>query len=93
MGLVLSLGLFVTASFSFVEGNWVFMKAEGAERIALKEARERVLHGQAMLVCVYSSDETFNKMRLQGAIPLSEFEKKLGAGARGCYGCLVSIRL
>lgn len=41
------------------------------------EAREKVIEGQAILVCAYDSDQTFNKMRLQGAIPLSTFKDKL----------------
>ena len=35
------------------------------------------MKGQAILVCAYDSDEKFNKMRLQGAIPLSTFKDKL----------------
>jgi hypothetical protein len=75
--LALFLSLTFTAALSFVEGNWFFRKAEGAERIAVMEAREKVIEGQAILVCAYDSDETFNKMRLQGAIPLSTFKDKL----------------
>jgi rhodanese-related sulfurtransferase len=41
------------------------------------EAREKVMKGEAILVCAYDSDEKFNKMRLQGAIPLSSFKDKL----------------
>ena len=66
-----------TAIFSFFEGNLFFLKAQGAERIAVMEAREKVMKGQAILVCAYDSDEKFNKMRLQGAIPLSTFKDKL----------------
>ena len=75
--LVLFLTLASTAMFSFVEGELFFLKAEGAERIAVMEARERVMKGQAILVCAYDSDEKFNKMRLQGAIPLTTFMDKL----------------
>jgi hypothetical protein len=75
--LVLFLTLASTTAFSFVEGNLFFLKAEGAERIAVMEAREKVIGGQAILVCAYDSDQTFNKMRLQGAIPLNTFKDKL----------------
>ena len=74
---VLFLTLASTAIFSFFEGNLFFLKAQGAERIAVMEAREKVMKGQAILVCAYDSDEKFNKMRLQGAIPLSTFKDKL----------------
>lgn len=74
---VLFLTLASTAIFSFVEGNLFFLKAQGAERIAVMEAREKVMKGQAILVCAYDSDDKFNKMRLQGAIPLSTFKDKL----------------
>ena len=64
-------------ALSFAGGNLFVLKAEGAERIAIIEAREKVMEGQAILVCAYDSDEKFNKMRLQGAIPLSTFKDKL----------------
>jgi hypothetical protein len=83
IGFVVFLTFFFTAAFSFVQGNLILMKADGAERIAAKAARERVIEGQAMLVCAYSSDERFNKMRLHGALPLSAFEKKLVAVDKG----------
>jgi hypothetical protein len=75
--LVLFLTLVWTAMFSSFEGNFFFLRAEGAERIAVMEAREKVTKGQAILVCAYDSDEKFNKIRLQGAIPLSTFKEKL----------------
>ena len=75
--LILFLTLVSTTAFSFVEGNLFFLKAEAAERIPVIEAREKVTEGQAILVCAYDSDEKFNKMRLQGAIPLSTFKDKL----------------
>ncbi|MGD9033801.1 MAG: hypothetical protein PVH02_14115 [Desulfobacteraceae bacterium] len=75
--LILLLTLVSTTAFSFVEGNLFFLKVEGAERIAVIEARQKVVEGQAILVCAYDSDENFNKMRLQGAIPLSTFKDRL----------------
>jgi hypothetical protein len=75
--LVLFFALTSMTAFSFVGGNFLFPKAEGAELIAVMEAWDNVIDGQAMLVCAYDSDEKFNKMRLQGAIPLSTFKDKL----------------
>jgi len=46
-------------------------------RIAIDKAREKSLSGEALLVCAYNSDERFNKMRLDGAIPLSKFKEML----------------
>jgi len=45
--------------------------------IALIEARdafEHVKSNSALLICAYESDEKFNKLHLDGAIPLSEFQ-------------------
>jgi hypothetical protein len=75
--LILFLTLALTTAFSFVGGNLFFGKAEGAERIAVIEARDKVMEGQAILVCAYDSDEKFNRMRLQGAVPLSTFKDRL----------------
>ena len=75
--LILILSLAFTAAFYSVQGNLFLLKAEGAERIAVMEAREQVVQGRAILVCAYDSDETFNKIRLQGAIPLSTFKNQL----------------
>jgi rhodanese-related sulfurtransferase len=46
-----------------------------AVRIAPKEAYEKVKAGQALLVCGYEDDEKFRAMRLEMAVPFSEFEK------------------
>ncbi|KPK30470.1 MAG: hypothetical protein AMK69_03085, partial [Nitrospira bacterium SG8_3] len=75
--LVLFLTLASMAIVSFYEENLLLLKAEAAERIAVIEARKNVIKGQAILVCSYDSDEKFNTMRLQGAIPLSTFKDKL----------------
>jgi hypothetical protein len=53
-----------------------------AVRITPEEARRKVLAGEALLVCGYDSDEKFGLMRLEGAIPLSEFERQLPQLAR-----------
>jgi len=75
--LVLFLTLASMAIVSFYEENLLLLKAEAAERIAVIEARKNVIKGQAILVCSYDSDEKFNTMRLQGAIPLRTFKDKL----------------
>lgn len=49
------------------------------ERISAEEARKRVQSGSALLVCAYDSDEKFQKMKLEGALSLSEFRSKLSA--------------
>jgi hypothetical protein len=35
--------------------------------------------GKAILVCAYEDESKFKKMRLQGAISLSEFKSKLSS--------------
>ena len=42
-----------------------------------EKARKMVVAGEALLVCAYEEDETFNRMRLEGAIPLSAFKERL----------------
>lgn len=42
--------------------------------IEAAEAYEHISKGSALLICAYESDEKFHKLRLQGAIPLSEFQ-------------------
>jgi hypothetical protein len=44
-------------------------------RISVQEAREKVTDGQATLVCAYEQDEKCNQIALEGAIPLSRFQK------------------
>lgn len=53
-----------------------------AVRITPEETRRRVQAGQALLVCGYDSDEKFQMLRLEGAIPLSEFQTRLPKLAR-----------
>ena len=44
------------------------------ERIEADEARRRVAARQAVLVCAYEDDEKCDRMRLEGAMSLSEFK-------------------
>ena len=46
------------------------------DRIDAKETRQKVLAGEALLVCSYDDESCKNKM-LEGAIFRSEFEEKL----------------
>lgn len=43
-------------------------------RIPPEEARQKVLAGQALLVCAYADDAKFSRHHLDGAIPLSAFQ-------------------
>ena len=42
--------------------------------IEARDAFEHVKNNAALLICAYDSDEKFHKLRLEGAIPLSEFK-------------------
>ncbi len=42
-----------------------------------QEARDLVMRGEALLVCAYPEDRVFNRMRLEGAIPSTEFARRL----------------
>ncbi len=42
--------------------------------IEARDAFEHVKNNGALLICAYDSDEKFHKLRLDGAIPLSEFK-------------------
>lgn len=46
----------------------------GIKRIRAGQAHEHVKAGTALLICAYDSDDKFKRFRLEGAIPLSEFE-------------------
>lgn len=41
------------------------------------EAHQLVTDGNGLLVCAYNSDEKFSKFQLEGAIPLSEYQKRV----------------
>lgn len=46
-------------------------------QVDLIDARDAFKHAQndsALLICAYESDEKFQKLELDGAIPLSEFQ-------------------
>ena len=48
-----------------------------AVRIGPEEAYRIVKAGEAILVCAYEEEETFQTMRLDAAISLNEFRKRL----------------
>ncbi len=50
-----------------------------AVRIGPEEAYRKVKSGEALLVCAYDDEATFQKMRLDMAISLDEFKKRLPA--------------
>lgn len=50
-----------------------------AVRIGVEEAYRKVKSGEALLVCAYDDDATFQKMRLDMAISLDEFKERLPA--------------
>ena len=50
-----------------------------AVRISPEEAYRHVKAGEALLVCGYEEEETFRTMRLDMAISLDEFKKRLPA--------------
>ena len=43
-------------------------------RVSLEEIYPRVKSGDSLLVCAYDSEETFQSMRLEGAISLQDFK-------------------
>jgi len=47
-------------------------------RIAQEEARQKVLAGQALLVCAYADEAKFARHHLDVAIPLSALQAKIG---------------
>jgi len=46
--------------------------------ISAAEAHKHVQNGSALLVCAYDSDDKFQKSHLEGAISLTDFQKKTG---------------
>lgn len=48
-----------------------------AQRITVAEAREKVVAGQALLVCAYANDASFARYHLDGAISLAEFKTRV----------------
>lgn len=53
------------------------------ERIAPKEAAEKVKAGAALLVCAYDNEEKFKAFHLEGAISLGELKGRLSALPKG----------
>ncbi|MDH3776644.1 MAG: hypothetical protein OER59_06260 [Desulfobulbaceae bacterium] len=49
-----------------------------AIRISQEETRQKVLGGQALLVCAYADDAKFARYQLEGAISLSALQALLG---------------
>lgn len=43
-------------------------------RLSAEQVRKGVVAGTTVLVCAYNTDEKFEKYKLEGAIPLSEFK-------------------
>ena len=83
MGFLFWLVVVFIVSLILTEAGIFVSKGEAAERIAVKEAREKLISNQALLVCAYDSNDAFNKMRLEDAIPLSEFKEKLSKIEKG----------
>lgn len=48
-------------------------------RISPAEARRRVQQGQALLVCGYEDDSKCRAMALEGAITVSDLQRRLGS--------------
>lgn len=46
-------------------------------RVTPAEARSRVTAGKALLVCAYADEAMCSQMRLENALTLQEFEKRL----------------
>jgi hypothetical protein len=46
-------------------------------RVSPQEVYPGVKSGRALLVCAYDSDAKFQRARLEGAIPLAEFQSRL----------------
>ncbi len=44
-----------------------------ADRIDVEEARDKVTEGEALLVCAYEDDSKCDRIKLEGAIALTEF--------------------
>jgi hypothetical protein len=48
--------------------------ADNVERIDVASVRQKVMGGQALLVCGYEDDAKCGKGRLEGSIPFARFE-------------------
>ena len=47
-----------------------------AIRLSPNEVRNKVISGEALLVCAYDNEKKFRKFRLEGAISFAEFKTK-----------------
>ncbi len=45
-------------------------------RLSAEQVRKGVVAGTTLLVCAYDDDVKFEKFKLEGAIPLSDFKAK-----------------
>ena len=52
-------------------------------RISPQEARQKVVSGQALLVCAYEDADKFKNNHLEGALSFSELRSQLPGLARG----------
>ncbi len=50
---------------------------EEIERVAPEEARKRILHDEALLVCAYDNEDKFRRAHLEGAISLKDFNERV----------------
>ena len=48
-----------------------------AIRIPVQTARQKIMAGQALLVCAYTDDAKFASNRLEGALSLQAFQSRL----------------
>ena len=55
------------------------MEAAAVPRIAVEEARRKVVAGDALLVCAYGDDVKCRQLGLEDSITLSELESRLPA--------------
>lgn len=46
------------------------------ERIGVEEARRRIAAGRAILVCAYEDEAKCDRIRLEGAMSLTEFKRR-----------------
>jgi hypothetical protein len=46
-------------------------------RVTPQEVYQKLKLGELLLVCAYDNEEKFRRMRLEGAISLSEFRSRL----------------
>ena len=54
-----------------------------AVRISQEDTRQRVVSGEALLVCAYDDEEKFRTMHLEGAISFREFINQADSLSKG----------